>query len=85
MRVGCRYNFIVRQKEVEQLKIVTLEQIKAFYVANIPRTAKGRHRLAVHVVSSTHQDEAVQESVDDLDKLKSSLTTCPLPPSSLLS
>lgn len=75
----------MRQQEVEQLKTVTLEQIKEFYAANIPRTAQGRHRLAVHVVSSSHQEEAVQESVDDLDTLKSSLTPCPLPSSCLSS
>ena len=75
----CRYNFAVRQQEVEQLKAVTCQQIRDFYTAHIPSAAQGRRRLAVHVVSNSHQEETSQDCVDDLLVLKESLIPCDVP------
>ena len=69
----------MRQQEVEQLKMITLEQVCKFHAQYIPQSAKGRRRLAVHVVSCTHTEEAVEQSTDDLDAFKQDLAVCPLP------
>lgn len=74
-----RYNFAVRQQEVEQLKTLTLEQVNKFYNQCIPQSAKDRRRLAIHVVSSSHNEEAVEPSTGDLDALKHDLKLCALP------
>jgi len=75
----CRYNFTVRQHEVEQLKAITLEQIKEFYTQCIPQSAEGRRCLAVHVVSNSHAEETVEPSIEDLDRFKEDLQLCALP------
>ncbi|KAL0048825.1 hypothetical protein WJX82_000128 [Trebouxia sp. C0006] len=74
-----RYNFTVRQQEVEQLKAITLEQIKEFYMQCIPQSAEGRRCLAVHVVSNSHAEETVEPSIEDLDRFKADLQLCALP------
>ena len=74
-----RYNFTVRQQEVEQLKALTVEQIKDFYQAHIPHAATGRRRLTVHVLSSSHQGGTPQGMIEDLDKFKAGLKECALP------
>lgn len=74
-----RYNFAVRQQEVEQLKALTVKQIRDFYVAYIPHAAKGRRRLTVHILSNSHEGNASQETIDDLDKFKTGLQECALP------
>lgn len=63
----------MRQQEVEQLKALTVEQIREFYLAHIPHAAKGRRRLTIHVMSSSHQGNTTQELIDDLDKFKAGL------------
>ena len=77
-----RYNFAAKQQEVEQLRAVTLKQIRTFYAAYIPQAAHERRRLAVHVVSNSHQ-EAEPESINDLIEHKAGLKPCVLPQSSL--
>lgn len=77
--LACRYNFTVRQQEVEQLKAITLEQIKEFYTRCIPQSAEGRRSLAVHVVSNSHVEETVEPSIEDLDRFKEDLPLCALP------
>ncbi|KAL3144870.1 hypothetical protein ABBQ38_001970 [Trebouxia sp. C0009 RCD-2024] len=74
-----RYNFTVRQQEVEQLKALTVKQIRDFYVAYIPHAAKGRRSFTVHILSSSHEGHASQEMIDDLDKFKTGLEECALP------
>ena len=56
-----------------------MEQIKDFYQAHIPHAASDRRRLAVHVLSSSHQGDSPQEMIQDLDNFKASLKECSLP------
>lgn len=74
-----RYNFTARQQEVEQLKALTVEQIREFYQAHISHAAKDRRQLTVHVLSSSHQEGVPQEVIEDLDKFKAGLAECALP------
>lgn len=69
----------MRQQEVEQLKALTVKQIRDFYVAYIPHAAKGRRSFTVHILSSSHEGHASQEMIDDLDKFKTGLEECALP------
>lgn len=64
---------------MEQLKALTVEQIRDFYQAHIPHAAKDRRRLTVHVLSSSHQEGIPQEVIEDLDKFKAGLAECALP------
>jgi secreted Zn-dependent insulinase-like peptidase len=82
--LSCRYNFTVRQQEVEQLKAISLEQINKFYTQCIPLSAEGRRCLAVHVVSNSHVEETVEPGIEDLDRFKEDLQLCALPFSSSL-
>ena len=77
--LSYRYNFTVRQQEVEQLKAITIEQIKDFYAQCIPQSAEGRRSLAVHIVSNSHVEETVEPSIEDLDRFKEDLQLCALP------
>ena len=73
----------MRQQEVEQLKNVSQQQINAFYAQHIPQSAQSRRRLAVHVVSASHQSEEsasdIKQAVQELDALKQKLQPCSLP------
>lgn len=73
---------MVRQQEVQKLATLELKTVSDFYAQHVPEASKAARRLAIHVISSKHAQDAKEAKalvVDSLDDYKSKLELCSSP------
>ncbi|KAK9808961.1 hypothetical protein WJX72_007074 [[Myrmecia] bisecta] len=82
-----RYNFAVREEEVEHLRGLTLRQVHDCFAKYLAPKGKARRKLAVHLMGKAHRAELaakaapgvkVLDSVEAVDALKQGLPLSPL-------
>ena len=69
-KASCRYNFLSREEEVEELQRLTLKDVQQTYETYLKPTSREARRLAVHVVGKSHARELSAAAEPCLGTLK---------------